>query len=80
MVAVTANQIYKLVQTLRVRRHHARLVHDQHTQLVTGVEKLRRGRVVRGAQRVAAHLLQLTDAEILHGSRASATPSPAWSW
>ncbi len=66
MVAVAADEIFKLAQAFGIRRHHARLVEDQHAQLVAGVEQLRRGRIVRGAQAVAAHLLQLAHAVVLH--------------
>ena len=66
MIAVAADKIFKLPQSLGIRRHHARLVKHQHAQLVAGVQQLRRGRIVRGPQRIAAHLLQLADPVVLH--------------
>ncbi len=66
MIAVAPHEILELAQAFGIRRHHARLVEDQHAQLVAGVEQLRRGRIVRGAQGVAAHLLQLANAVVLH--------------
>ena len=66
MIAVAPHQIGELAQAFRIRRHHARLIEHQHAQLVAGVEQFRRGRIVRGAQRVAAHLLQLANAVVLH--------------
>ena len=68
-IAVAAHQIPELAQAFRIRRHHARLIENQHAQLVAGIEQLRRRRIVRGAQGVAAHLLQLANAVVLHGIR-----------
>ena len=79
MIAVAADEILKLAQPFGIRRHHARLIEDQHAQLVAGIEQLRRGRIVRGAQAVAAHLLQLAHAVVLHGV-GQRRAQPAWSW
>ena len=67
VIAVAAHEILELASALRIRRHHARLIEHQHAQLVAGVEQFGRGRVVRRAEGVAAHLLQLADAVVLHG-------------
>ena len=69
MIAVAPDHVLELRKTFRVRRQHARLVEHQHSEFVAGVEKLRRRRVVRRANGVAAHFLQLPHAEILHGIR-----------
>ena len=66
MVAVAPHQVLELREALGVRRHHAGFVEHQHAQFIGGVQQLRRGRIVRGAQGVAAHLLELAHAEVLH--------------
>ena len=52
-----------------VAAEQAVFIHDQHPQPVAGLEQFRRGRVVRGADGVATHLLEFRDAEILQGIR-----------
>ena len=66
MVAVAAHQVLELREPFGAGGHHAGFVEHQHAQLVGGVEQLRGGRIVRGAQRVAAHFLQRAHAVILH--------------
>ena len=58
MVAVALDEALQLAHSLRVGRHHARLVQHQHSHAVAGVQELRRRRVVRGAAGVRAHPLQ----------------------
>ncbi len=41
MIAIAADEIGELAQAFRIRRHHARLIEDQHAELVAGVEQLR---------------------------------------
>ncbi len=65
VVAVAPDQVFELVQAFGVRRHHASFVEHQHAQLVGGVEQFRRGRIVRRAKGIAAHLLQFAHAEVL---------------
>ena len=67
MIAVAPDHVLELRQAFRVRGQHARLVEHQHAEFVAGVEQFRRRRVVRRADAVAAHLLQLAHAEVLHG-------------
>ncbi len=38
MIAIAADEVGELVQAFGVGRHHARLVEDQHAELVAGVE------------------------------------------
>ena len=65
MVAVAPDHALQLAQPFGAGIHHARLAHHQHAQLVAGVHQLRRRRIVRGAEAVGPHLLELLDAEIL---------------
>ncbi len=67
MIAIAAHEIRELGQAFGVRRHHARLIEDQHAELIAGLQQLWSGRVMRGADGVTAHLLQLANAVVLHG-------------
>ena len=69
MIAVAADLVVPLAQILRVAAEQAALVHDQHAEPVAGVEQFRRGRIVRGADGVAAEFLQFRHAEILQRIR-----------
>ena len=65
MIAVTADLVVPLAEILLVAAEQTALVHDQHAEPVAGVEQFRRGRIMRGANGVAAERLQLGDAERL---------------
>ncbi len=65
MIAVAADHHVPLAHVLRIAAEQPVLVHDQHAEPVARVEQLRRGRIVRGANAVAAEFLQLVDAEFL---------------
>ena len=69
MIAVAPDHVLKLCQAFRIRGQHARLVEHQHPEFVAGVEQFRSRWVVRGADPVAAHFLELPHAEILHRIR-----------
>ena len=67
MIAVAPNEIYELARDLRefddIMRVSSMTSIPNWSQASS---KFRRGRVVRGAKRVAAHLLQFADAIVLH--------------
>ena len=65
VVAVAADQAFEAVQVGGVAAQQPVLIHDQHAEPVAGLEQFGRGRVVRGAIGVVAHLLEAGDAEIL---------------
>jgi hypothetical protein len=67
MISIAPNKILELLQTVGIRGHHAGFIEDQHACFVAGVEQLGCGRVMRGAQSVAARLLQFPQAVVLHG-------------
>ena len=69
MIAVAADLVVPLFQVLRIAAQQPALVHDQHAEAVAGVEQFRRGRIVRGADGVAAEFLQLFHAKILQRIR-----------
>ncbi len=65
MVAIPLHQTLQLAQALRGRRHHPCLVHNQHPRSIAGVQKLRRGRVMRCAAGIGAARLQQGNAIVL---------------
>ena len=69
MIAVAADLVVPLFHVLRIAAHQPALVHDQHAEPVAGVEQFRRGRIVRGANGVAAEFLQFFHAEFLQRIR-----------
>ena len=69
MIAVAADLVVPLSHILRIAAHQPALVHDQHAEPVAGVEQFRRGRIVRGANGVAAEFLQFLHAEFLQRIR-----------
>ena len=69
MIAVAADLVVPLAQVLRIAAEQPAFVHDQHAEPVAGVEQFRRGRIVRGANGVAAEFLQLLHAEFLQRIR-----------
>ena len=69
MIAVAADLVVPLFHVLRIAAHQPALVHDQHAEPVAGVEQFRRGRIVRGADGVAAEFLQFLHAEFLQRIR-----------
>ena len=69
MIAVAANLVVPLVQVLRIAAQQPALVHDQHAEAVADIEQFRRGRIVRGANGVAAEFLQFLHAELLQRIR-----------
>ncbi len=79
VVAIAQDHGAQLVETFVGRGHHPRLVEHQHTHAVAGVEQFRRRRVVRGADGVAAHVLQALQAIGPDGVRNRAAHA-AWSW
>ena len=62
VVAVAPDHARHFRQVVRRVAQVSVLVHDQHPQPVAGVQQFGRGRVVRHAPGVAAHLLELRDA------------------
>ena len=69
MIAVAADLVVPLFHVLRIAAHQPALVHDQHAEPVADIEQFRRGRIVRGADGVAAELLQFLHAEFLQRIR-----------
>ena len=69
VVAVAFDQVLPLAQIFLVAAKQAAFVHDDHAEMIAGIEQFRRGRVVRGAIGVAAEFLQLGHAEILERIR-----------
>ena len=57
VIAVAANLIVPLLQILLVAAKQPAFVHDDHAEMVARIEQFRRGRIVRGADGVAAKLL-----------------------
>ena len=53
----------------RIAAHQPVLVHDQHTEAVTGLQQFRRWRVVRGANGVVTHVLQTSHTKRLQRIR-----------
>jgi hypothetical protein len=68
-IAIAANEIGELTDAFGIGGHHAGFIEDEHAELVAGIEQFRGGRIVRRAQGVAAHFLELADAEVLHRVR-----------
>ena len=64
VVAVPAHHPSELFHAFRRAVKIAVLVHHEHAETVAGVQKLGRGRVVRAAVGVGAHLLEFADAEV----------------
>ena len=69
MIAVAADLPSQLRMFSRIAAEQPALVHDHHAETVAGVEQFRRGRIVRGADGVAAEFLQFCHAEILQRIR-----------
>jgi hypothetical protein len=69
MIAVAPDLAFPAAQVFLVTAEQPVFIHDQHAEAVAGFEQFRRGRIVRSAIGVAAHLLQLRDAEILQRVR-----------
>ncbi len=69
MIAVAADLVVPLFHVPRIAAHQPALVHDQHAEPVAGIEQFRRGRIVRGADGVAAEFLQFLHAEFLQRIR-----------
>ena len=69
MIAVAADLVVPLLQIRRIAAQQPAFVHHQHAEPVAGIEQFRRGRIVRGADGVAAEFLQFLDAEILQRIR-----------
>ncbi len=69
VIPVAPDELVPLAQVQRIAAEQPVLVHDQHAEAVAGIEQLRGGRVVRGANGVAAEFLQLLEAECLQRVR-----------
>ena len=65
VIAVATDLAFPLAQVFRIAAEQPALVHDDHAEVVAGIEQFGRGRIVRGAIGVAAEFLQLGDAKIL---------------
>ena len=68
-VAIALDHRLQLRQALGVRTHLPRLAHHHHAHAVAAFHPLRRGHIVRGAHRVAAHLAQHPQPEPLQPVR-----------
>ena len=69
MIAVAPDLVVPFFHVLRIAAHQPALVQDQHAEPVADIEQFRRGRIVRGANGVAAELLQFFHAEFLQRIR-----------
>ena len=66
MVAVAPHEAFHLPEDFRGIAQPAVFVHDDHAQPVAGVEQFGSHRLVRKAEGVAAHFLELFDLVIVH--------------
>ena len=64
-VAIALHHQLELLPAFGARTHLAGLAHHHHTHSIARFHPLRRGRVVRGANGIAAHVLQHSQAEPL---------------
>ena len=71
VVAVAPDQALQLAQDLLGRAGQSHLVHDHHAQPITGVEQRRVGRVVAGANGIAADFLEPSHPPCLQARRHS---------
>ena len=69
MVAVATDHSFKLAQLRWGSAHCPVLVNDKHSQSVTGVEQLRRRRIVRAAISIATHFFEPCNAIFLQSIR-----------
>ena len=65
MVAVAHDHAPKLIHVFGSSSHLPVFIQHQHAQTVAGIQQLRRGRIVRGANRIRAHGLEVTHAKFV---------------